>query len=210
MYEKRKNNLNTKARKYIYQVNDLRGVLIQRRRFRNSPLFLRPRMTPCRSPKRGRKNMTVTSVSTSTFLSDAIILIRDALNTNISDPLGSRATNEKFVMTSYPLRQVTYPIITIIDKGISDVRRMGMRSELHWVSLPVEIRVWARNVIERDTLFQQVYNYLRGHQFTATASSDTWGLHDFKLTNTLNIDEEGTAGIRSKIIEIEYKLVVGG
>lgn len=156
--------------------------------------------------------MAVTSVSTTTFLSDAIILIRDSLQSNITDPIQTkRATNERFVMTSYPMRPATYPVISVIDKGINTIRRMGMRSELDWVSLPIEIRIWARNTKERDELFQQVYNWLRSNQYDdATSSSDVWGLHDFKLLNTLNIDEEGIGGIKSKIIEVEYKLVVGG
>jgi len=87
---------------------------------------------------------------------------------------------------------------------------LGMRSELHWVSLPIEIRIWARNVKERDELFQAIYNRLRDNQFGANSTSDVEELHDFILNNSVNIDEEGEVGIRSKILEVQYKTIVGG
>jgi len=114
-------------------------------------------------------------------------------------------------MTSYPERPVKYPIITVKAANVADERRLGMRSELTWMSLPMEVRIWARNVKERDELFQQVYNRLRSNQFDGGASSsDDNELHDFLLRNSFDIDEEGQSGIKSKILEVEYKSVIGG
>ena len=97
--------------------------------------------------------MAITSVNSATFLADTIILIRDKVRTNITDPISSvRPGNEKFVLTSYPKRAVTYPIITITDRGIIQPSRLGMASEGTKLNIDVKIRSRGRNVAERDEL----------------------------------------------------------
>lgn len=150
--------------------------------------------------------MTVTSVSSSTFLADTIVFLRDRLIT-ITDPISSSRTGgEKFVMTEYPQRPVKYPIITVRDRGVNSPIQLGMQSEAHLLRIPVEIRIWARNVKERDELFDGVFDLLRTNQYGGSSATTDAGLHDFKLTNTNNVTEMigKDQSIQSKVIEIEY------
>ena len=154
--------------------------------------------------------MTITEISTNTFIADTIILIRDDLRDNITDPISSiRPSTEKFVMTSYPQRAVTYPIITIKDTDVEG-SRLGMRSEMHYMRMELEIRVWARNVKERDELTQDVLNQLRSTQFSGASPKTDAGLHDFTPLSIVNIDEPGDAGPKTKVIQCEYFEIIGG
>jgi len=149
-------------------------------------------------------------VSTSTFISDTVIFIRNDLRTNITDPLSSsRPANEKHVLTSYPQRAVRYRIITVRSSGPEDIQKLGMRSELRFTRIPLEIRIWARNEIERDELTQQVINRLRSNQFGASSSSDTEDLHDFSLLSATPVDELGQEGVKSMVLNITYSFVLG-
>ena len=79
-------------------------------------------------------------VFTSTFLQDSVKFIRNNLDDNLTDPISaSRSGRERFVMTSYPKRNVKYPIITVKNNGPADVQRLGMRSNMHWITVPIEI-----------------------------------------------------------------------
>ena len=153
--------------------------------------------------------MTITSVNSSTFIADTIILIRDKLRSNITDPLvGVRACTERFVMTSYPQRNVTYPIITVTDRGINQAGRLGMASEGTLISIDVEVRVWARNVRERDELSQQIYEYLRTNQLDTTTGLAESNLHDFSLMSAVNVDEIGEQAVKSKVMEYRFLVVI--
>lgn len=152
--------------------------------------------------------MTITSVQSKTFLADTVNLIRDKLKSNITDPISTiRASGQKFVFTSYPKDSVTYPIITITDRGISQPLRLGMGSEGTAINMDLEIRIWARNVKERDELFDSVYNYLRTNQIS---SDDLVGanLSGFQLSAAVNIDEPGQEGIKSKVMEVRYLIII--
>lgn len=153
--------------------------------------------------------MTVTSVNTSTFIADTTILIRDALLNNITDPIsGTRASNERFVMTSYPQRPVKYPIITVKNTNIDMPKRLGMQSEIHYTALPMEIRIWARNEVEKDELTQNTINYLRDLEYSASGTVVA-NLLGFKVTSAVNVDEPGDAGIKSKVIGAQYNFILG-
>ena len=152
--------------------------------------------------------MAITNVNSGTFLADTVNLIRNKLQTNITDPISTiRPTGEKFVMTSYPKRPVTYPIITIVDRGISQPLKLGMRSEGTLINISVEIRIWARNVRERDELFDDIYTYLREDQLDATTGLVDSNLFDYKLLSTVNVDEEGIEGIKSKVMEVGFLIL---
>ena len=145
--------------------------------------------------------MTITSVTSATFIADTIILLRDKLLSNITDPLvATRNTNEKFVLTEYPRRAVTYPIITITDTGTRQESRLGMQSEATKLRVGVEIRIWARNVKERDELFDSIYDYLRQQQFGTSSLTDA-NLHDFGMGSVVNVSEEN---IKSKVMEVNF------
>jgi len=144
-------------------------------------------------------------VSSSTFLSDTIKFIRDDLDDNVTDPVSTlRSGRDRFVMTSYPTRPVKYPIITVKDVGVSAPERMGMQSEISLIRLSVEVRVWARNVKEKDELAEAVFTQLRQNQFGGASASTDAELHDFRLNSMVNVDEPGQAGVKSKVMEFEY------
>jgi len=154
--------------------------------------------------------MAITSVNSTTFLADTIILIRDKLRSNITDPLSSsRIAIEKFVLTAYPKNPVTYPVITVIDRGISQPQRLGMGSEATAINITLEIRIWGRNVKERDELFDDIYNYLRENQLDATTGLVASNLSGFQLLSAINIDEEGEQGIKSKVMEVRFLFICG-
>ena len=152
--------------------------------------------------------MTITSVSSSTFLADAVNLIRDKLLNNITDPIAStRPSSQKFVYTSYPQKGVTYPIITIVDRAISQPMRLGMGSEGTAINLTLEIRIWAKNIVQRDQLFDSVYDYLRTNQLDTGTGLVASNLEGFQMTSALNISEEGEAGIKSKVVEVRFLFI---
>ena len=143
--------------------------------------------------------MTVTKVNSATFISDLIILIRDNLKNNIDDPL-NRPANQKFIMTSYPQTAVNYPVITITDTGSRQEGKLGMGSQGTVLRLGVEIRVWARNVKERDTIFNEVHEYLRINQITGDDLNDA-NLYDFNMDSVVNVSEPD---VKSKVGEFTF------
>jgi len=144
--------------------------------------------------------MTITSVTGSTFLADTVCLLRDKLRTSIT------SVNSN-VFTSYPKGAVNYPMITIVDRNISQPMRLGMGSEGTLMNLTIEIRIWARNVKERDELFDSVYNYLKNNQLDDSTGLVASNLLGFQLTSAININEPGEAGIKSKVMEIKFSFV---
>ena len=148
-------------------------------------------------------------VNSSTYLKDTILFIRNDLRTNITDPISStRPAKQSFVMTSYPQKAVRYPLITVKDINSSDIQRLGMQSELHYIKIELEVRVWARDIQERDELTEDVLNRMRSNQF-GSGSANEDNLHDFLILSTLNIDEPGDQGIHSKIMTIQFTFVLG-
>lgn len=146
--------------------------------------------------------MAVTSISSSTFTADIVNYLRDKLNSNITDPL-NRSLPERFVLTEYPKRAVNYPIITVTDKGSKQEAPLGMGSEGTILRLGVEIRIWARNVKERDTLFDEIYDYLRTNQLSGDDITGA-NLHDFKMDSVVNVSE---SDVKSKVMEVNYLFI---
>jgi len=146
-------------------------------------------------------------INSSSCLSDTILYIRDFLKTNLVDPNALKRTlTEGWIFTSYPKENVTYPIITVIDDGSGTIKRLGMQSILQSYSFTIQIRIWARNMKEKDSLFNQVFEQLRTHQFLSGGSREA-GIHDFKIDSVVNVDEEGEQGIKSKIIRVKYMYI---
>ena len=140
------------------------------------------------------------AVEESTFVRDILFFIKNDLASNITDPIsGSRKSASKFVMTSYPQRETQYPLITIKVPNYS-ATRAGMQIDAMDMQITVEVRIWARNIKERDTLFTDVFNRLRNIQFTANGSVDS-NLHDFNVPSAVEVDEET---VKSKVIEMTY------
>lgn len=149
-------------------------------------------------------------VSTTTFISDTIKFVRNTLDTNLTDPITtSRTGRDRFVMTSYPQRPVKYPILTVRHVGTTDIQRMGMQSELHFMTIPIEVRIWARNEKERDELTEQTINTLRTNNFGVSSSVDSEDLHDLSFDSNVSVDEVGEEAVKSQILQISYSFVVG-
>jgi len=145
-------------------------------------------------------------VSQTTFVADILYYIKNYLTSKITDPKSSiRGAKSKFVMTSYPSRAVEYPLITIKATNF-EASRTGMQSTAMDMQITLEIRIWARNTKERDTLFTDVFNGLRGIQFTTSTGTIANNMNDFNMTSALEINEEGDQAIKSKVMEFYYRL----
>jgi len=137
---------------------------------------------------------------------DVLFFLKNDLSSNITDPLagaGVRQGGSSFVMTSYPQKTVNYPIITI-KKVNQDEVRAGMQTVAMDITLVIEIRIWARNEKEKDELNDQVTERLRDIQFTSGGSVEN-DFHDFNILSAVEVDEEGQRGIKSRIIQLQYK-----
>lgn len=148
----------------------------------------------------------MTVVGSLSFVRDATLIVRDIVD-NVTDPIASvRSGRDRFVMTSYPNRPVKYPIITIRSANVSDSRRLGLQSEQTLVTLPFEVRIWARKESERDGLVGSVYSQLRLAQLNpGTIGSALFG---FQLNSSINVDETvGEQAIKSKVLEIQYQFI---
>lgn len=143
-------------------------------------------------------------VSSANFIADVLYFIKTDLVSNVTDPITtSRNPESKFIMTSYPQRVVQYPLITI--KLINqEAKRAGMQIEAMDVLINLEVRIWARNQIEKDRLANLVYKRLRDIQFTA-GGTELNNLHDFQLLSAVEIDEPGEGSPKSRILQIKYK-----
>lgn len=139
-------------------------------------------------------------VESATFINDILKFIKLDLEENIEDPLPKRGSTSKFVMTSYPQRAVQYPLITIKLTN-QEAARAGMQTTAMDVRIEIEIRIWARNEKEKDTITNQVYKRLRDVQFTATTGSVANNLHNFNLLSGVEVTEEK---IKSRILQVTY------
>ncbi len=109
-------------------------------------------------------------------------------------------------MTSYPETDVRYPIITIKAVDI-DTRSLGMSSEQQWVTLNLEIRVWARNEKEKDGLTSLVVDRLRQIQY-GTGGTNEEGIYGFQLVSAVPIEEEGSKTAKSMVMNFNYSAVL--
>lgn len=145
--------------------------------------------------------MTVTS---STFISDIILFLRNYLRSSITDPL-TRSTG--FVFTSFPKTNTTYPLITLKATNIS-TRKLGMRSDISWCSFNVEVRIWSLSETQADKLTQTVIDTLKDAQYSTTGTTN-FELFDFKLNSVnsvVELDNEPT--IHSRVCSYTYKVVL--
>jgi hypothetical protein len=151
----------------------------------------------------------VTAVTGSSFISTIVLNVRDVIINGIVDPIsGTRPTGQAFVMTSYPQRSVVYPLITVKPDNITVPRRLGMQSFAHLATVPVQVRIWSKSQTQKDTLSQNVINSLRAAQ-SGTSSTIAAGQLNFNITSSVDIDEEGDGGIKSRILAVEYKGFIG-
>lgn len=153
--------------------------------------------------------MVVSQVTTAKFIKQSVLLIRDLLRDNLTDPIASeRPAGEKYVLTAYPQENTRYPVITVRSVDGSTVQRLGMKSEMAYVELLFELRCWARNEEEKDSMTQDSINVLRSKQHDADGTTAK-RLHDPLLLSMNNLDEPGDSGIKSKIVRVSYKFILG-
>ena len=139
------------------------------------------------------------------IIRDTLFFIKDYLDGEITDPI-TRPTNEKFIMTSYPQRAVTYPIITIKDTNIDSRMTLGFQSEGALYNIDMEVRVWANNTKQRDDIADQLMDKMRTNQIGTSGTSQANALHDLRLLSSVNVDEtEGN--IHSKVMTFKFIFV---
>ncbi len=152
--------------------------------------------------------VSFTEIDSGSLIPHSTLLIRDLIASGTTDPISAtRSANSKFVMTSYPDRPVEYPIITVKGRKAGGTRRMGSQSEGLWTPMAFEVRVWARNVKERDELASRWFESLRTSQkgTTPVSGTEAYCLFDLEqLSGDIDIDEEGVDGIHSKVTEVGY------
>ncbi|GAG04140.1 unnamed protein product [marine sediment metagenome] len=140
-----------------------------------------------------------------TIFRDLLFFLKDQLSTNITDPIDAiRGTNSAFIMTSFPEREVKYPLITLEITNVEE-SRAGMQTSFMDISLTVEIRIWSKSVAQSDKLAQEILDELADIQFTTSTGSVANDFHDFTVGSVVRVDSPGKGGIKSRIIQISYR-----
>lgn len=150
--------------------------------------------------------MPITPVNGSTIIRDTLFFLKNFLSGVISDPISSRPANQSFIMTSYPTRPVTYPLITIKDLNMVGGPILGFQSQAVMTHPEIEVRVWGNTIAQRDQISDQVFQNLRNNQIGTGSTSQSFNLHDFKLLNAVNVTEEND-GPKSKVQHYSYMFV---
>jgi hypothetical protein len=154
--------------------------------------------------KRGDRLSSETMASRNTLLRNLLLFLKADLLDNITDPIiHERGSKSSFVMTSYPQREVKYPLITIKITNL-EAPRAGMQSTALDITMTAEIRIWARNQVEKDEIYAEVMDRLANIQFTQNGTENN-DFHDFKILSSIEIDEPGELGIKSRILQARYK-----
>ena len=143
-------------------------------------------------------------VTSTNILRDTTFFLKNYLSGVLTDPI-TRPTNEKFIMTSYPDRAVTYPLITIKDQNINSRMTLGLQAQAAAVFITMEVRVWANNIKDRDTLADQIFDKMRLNQIGLSGTSQANSLHDLRLLSSVNIDEDD--GPKSKVMSFRFLFV---
>jgi len=145
------------------------------------------------------------AVTKTNLMRDVLFFVKDDLDGQITDPISSkRGATSKFIMTSFPQRQVQYPLITIKISNV-EAQRIGQQSTLQDITITMEIRIWAKNQRDKDTIYNQILDRLANIQFTASTGSVANDIHDFNILSSVEVDEEGEGGVKSRILTCEYK-----
>ena len=145
-------------------------------------------------------------VQTATILQDSLFFVKNFLLTNLTDPIASsRPSTEKFIMTSYPQRPVRYPLITVKDMNSYSIMRSGFQSTITQHYVEIEVRIWARDIKEKDNLADAIFQKLKDNQFTSSTGQTANFLHDFQLMSSVNVDE--VDGPKSKVMTFKFLFV---
>ena len=107
-------------------------------------------------------------------------------------------------MTSWPEREVKYPLITLEITNVEE-SRAGMQTTAMDISLTVEIRIWSKSVAQSDKLAEEILDELADIQFTASTGSVANDFHDFSVGSVVRVDEPGKGKTKSRIIQLSYR-----
>ena len=147
-------------------------------------------------------------VSRTSIISDILLFIKRDLQNSVNDPISStRGARSKFILTAYPNRPTQYPLITLKITNI-EALRAGMQTTAQDITISMEIRIWARNEKEKETIYQEVSNRLKDIQFTDSTGSIANNLHDYNELSAVEVDEPGESGaqsIKNRIIQVQYR-----
>lgn len=139
------------------------------------------------------------------LIRDVLFFLKDDFSSNITDPISSiRGNTSKFVMTSFPEREVKYPLITLEVANIEETRA-GMQTTNMDIFLTIEIRVFSLSVTQSDKLAQEVLDRLADIQFTSSTGSIANDFHDLTIGSATRVDSPGERGVKSRIIQINYR-----
>jgi len=140
-----------------------------------------------------------------TLFRDLLLFLKEIISNNITDPIsGSRGKTSSFVMTSYPEREVKYPLITLEITNVEQ-NRAGMQTTAMDVNLIIELRIWSKSITQSDKLTEQVLDMLADKQFSAGSGSIDNDFHDFNIGSVIRVDEPGKGATKSRIIQLNYK-----
>jgi len=139
-----------------------------------------------------------------TLIKDVLFFLKGQISSNITDPISAlRGSSSKFVMTSYPEREVKYPLITVEVNNIEE-SNAGMHSTFMDIGLTIEIRVWSKSVAQSDQITQQILDLLADIKYVGTGSIAN-DFHDFNVGSAVRVDEPGEGGTKSRIIQLSYQ-----
>lgn len=96
----------------------------------------------------------------------------------------------------------------MVKQGNITTRRLGVASESEYATVPFEIRVWARNRREMDSLSQQTINTLRDRQLGGGSGTIDEGLFGFKINSATEVIENIQQGPYSKVITVNYNTIL--
>jgi len=152
--------------------------------------------------------MAMTAVAAATIIHDTVTKIRDFLQNNLTDPK-SRSDPPGWVFTSYPERDVQYPIVTVTHNGSRD-EHISLGTEYKQNYIVLRIEVWAKDTKQRDEIWDDIYDELRHHYTTPDANGDSitgLGLFDMVVLMAVDVDTEAPRGrghIHRKVADIQF------
>jgi len=150
------------------------------------------------------------TVSGSTIIHDSVLKVRALIASGVSDPIsGTRSSDTKFEVTTFPSRKVEYPVITVEGNKVSD-ERLGTNTQAMKSDVRCTVNVWSKQTKQRDELNDSIYQTLKTSQMGTQAGwtgTELDGLYDFKFFGENNIDEEGQKGIHRKRSEFGYFVI---
>lgn len=131
-------------------------------------------------------------------------IVRDDFSGSIVDPLGRSGEGSGFVMTSFPERDVVYPVIIIKLEGV-DNTYTGLSSVDGVQDFSLIIKVYGRSVKERDGLADQVVSRINVTRILSFAGNNF--IFGVNIVQVFDMDEEGKGGVHVKVLESEFSLL---